>query len=316
LHLDCVRFWTAETLVALEYLHTKIGVIHRDLKPENLLLDANWHILLTDFGTAKIIATGEGTLARKGSFVGTIEYMPPELVKDTSSCFSSDLWSLGCTIYQMITGRPPFRALTEYLTMNKIQEGFTTISFPEPFPEVAKDIIEKLLKPNPQDRLGFKSYADLKAHPFFAGIDWDNLQNVTPPPSHGSSTKMVWKEDIIKEEEERLAKEKKDVRDKWANFLNNGENICEHGNVIKQRGLSRKKRMLLLTDYPRFLYIDLRKMEVKGEIAFDPTLKVEIKNDVAWRVVTPKRVYELEDMVRDSIRWQEAVEKIRKGKDK
>jgi len=75
--------------------------------------------------------------------------------------------------------------------------------------------------------------------------------------------------------------------------------------------------MLLLTDYPRFLYIDLRKMEVKGEIPFDTNLRVEIKNDVSWKVVTPKRVYELEDLLRDSVRWQDAVEKVRqKGKDK
>lgn len=114
--------------------HQEKLILFRDLKPENLLLDANWHILLTDFGTAKITNAEDGTLgkiqknlslplalARKGSFVGTIEYMPPELVKDTSSCFASDLWSLGCTIYQMFTAKPPFRALTEYLTMNKVK---------------------------------------------------------------------------------------------------------------------------------------------------------------------------------------------------
>jgi len=311
LHLDCVRFWTAETVLALEYLHTQIGVIHRDLKPENLLLDANWHILLTDFGTANIAGTAEGVLARKGSFVGTIEYMPPELVKDTSSCFASDLWSLGCTVYQMITSKPPFRALTEYLTMNKIQEGFNAISFPEPFPEVARDLIEKLMKTNPHERLGAKTYAQLKAHPFFTGIDWVNIHNIKPPTSQPPSTKMMWKEDILKEEEERIAKEKQELRDKWATFLQNSENIVEHGNVIKQRGFSRKKRMLILTDYPRFMYIDQRRMELKGEILFDSTLRIELRNDIAWRIITPKRIYELEDIGKDSARWSDAVEKLK-----
>jgi 3-phosphoinositide dependent protein kinase-1 len=112
----------AEVICSLEYLHIQIGVIHRDLKPENLLVDANWHILLTDFGTSKIVTNEEGSVPRKGSFVGTPEYMPPELVKNTESCFASDLWSLGCTLYQLICGRPPFRGVTEYLTMQKVEK--------------------------------------------------------------------------------------------------------------------------------------------------------------------------------------------------
>lgn len=71
------------------------------------------------------------------------------------------------------------------------------------------------MKKNPQERLGAKSYADLKAHPFFSGIDWDNLSQMNPPASQGPATKMVWKEDIIREEEERIALEKKKLREQW-----------------------------------------------------------------------------------------------------
>jgi 3-phosphoinositide dependent protein kinase-1 len=211
----------------------------------------------------------------------------------------------------MFTSRPPFRALTEYLTMNKIQEGFAAVAFPEPFPEVAKNLISQLLKNNPQERLGAKSYSDLKAHPFFAGINWDTLSTTNPPTAQGPATKYVWKEDIIKEEEERVAMEKKEFREKWKAFLKDDENIVEHGMVIKKRKMSRKKRMLLLTDAPRLVYLDPRRMEQKGEIPFDPAMKVEIRDDVIWRIVVPKRIYELEDVQREATRWQEAIEKMK-----
>jgi len=69
--------------------------------------------------------------------------------------------------------------------------------------------------------------------------------------------------------------------------------------------------MLLLTDAPRLVYVDPRRMELKGEIPFDPSLKVEIRDDVIWRIVVPKRIYELEDIQRDATRWQESIDKMK-----
>jgi len=97
-------------------------------------------------------------------------------------------------------------------------------------------------------------------------------------------------------------------------FLRTDENILEHGIIIKKRKMSRKKRMLLLTSTPRLIYIDPRKMELKGEIPLDPTLKVEIRDDVFFRIIVPKRIYELEDMTRDSSRWQDAIDKVKAKK--
>jgi len=133
------------------------------------------------------------------------------------------------------------------------------------------------------------------------------------PAIRGPDTKMVWQEDIIKEEQERLERERRDLREKWKAFLYPPENIIESGYVIKKRKMTRKKRFLILTDTPRIFYVDPRKMEFKGEIPWDNTnLKVIVKNDVIWTTSIPKRVYDFEDVRKEAGRWKEAIEKCQK----
>jgi len=151
---------------------------------------SEWHILLTDFGTSKMVDFDVGKVPNKGLFAGTPEYMPIELILENLYCFATDLWSLGCIIYQLMTGRAPFKGATDYLTMKIVIEGL--IIWPVNFHDVAKDLIMALLKVNPMERLGSQSYDDLKAHPFFDGIDWDNLHNVTPPLFRGPEQEMIW----------------------------------------------------------------------------------------------------------------------------
>ena len=110
-----------------------MNIIHRDLKPENILLSSDMHILLTDFGSAKIISSegdfdggneaveaGDGGGGRRNSFVGTAQYVSPEILTNSGSSKASDLWALGCIIYQMVTGIPPFQAQNEYLIFQKV----------------------------------------------------------------------------------------------------------------------------------------------------------------------------------------------------
>ncbi|TFK75333.1 kinase-like protein [Pluteus cervinus] len=174
--LPCVRHYTAQIIDAIDYVHQK-HVIHRDLKPENLLLDEDFRLKLTDFGTSKVLdPSGE---QRKSTFVGTPQYMCPELLESSTTGPSSDLWALGCIIFRMITGRFAFNGLSDYLTMQKIKQ--MDYSFPEGVDGHAKDLIQKLLVPNPSERLGAGTSGSnndiqaLRSHPFLVSIKWDTL---------------------------------------------------------------------------------------------------------------------------------------------
>lgn len=126
----------------------------RDLKPENILLDENMHILITDFGSAKMFNEEQkdsdeedGSMrSRRNSFVGTAQYVSPELLTDKSASHSSDLWALGCIVYQMVAGLPPFWARSEYLIFQKILK--LEYEFPDGFSPSARNLVEKLLVSN------------------------------------------------------------------------------------------------------------------------------------------------------------------------
>ncbi|GIK01692.1 pkb-activating kinase-like protein [Aspergillus viridinutans] len=199
---ECTRFYGAQILDTIDYMH-KRGVIHRDLKPENVLLDSQMYIKITDFGTAKILnnqrttdqnSSGMPPLdsseipedERASSFVGTAEYVSPELLTDKNACKASDLWAFGCIIYQLLAGRPPFKAANEYLTFQKIVA--LEYEFPVGFPAVARDLVERLLVLDPARRLPIEH---IKNHEFFQGVTWGSdlwtrkaprLKAYVPPP--------------------------------------------------------------------------------------------------------------------------------------
>ncbi|KAF7630774.1 Protein kinase domain-containing protein [Meloidogyne graminicola] len=202
---EATLFYSSEILCALEFLH-KCKVIHRDLKPENILVGADWHIMLSDFGTSKIInyeqiqkesltqsivddsnsissspdKTGSGGV--RSSFVGTAHYISPEVLKSEDVGTECDYWALGAIIFQMISGQPPFRAVNEYKILKKILG--LDFHFPEGFPAIAKQLVSGLLVYKPSERLGSASTGGieaLKRHEFFMNVDWENIYTRKPP---------------------------------------------------------------------------------------------------------------------------------------
>ena len=197
--IACTKFYSAEILRGLEYLHG-LGIIHRDLKPENILLDEKMHVLITDFGSAKILKDDpEATILRsdrgdeeqqcrrdrRNSFVGTAQYISPELLTDKTASRASDLWALGCIIYQMVAGLPPFRSRSEYLIFQQILR--LEYEIPDGFSELAKSLVGQLLVLDPLQRLGAQDehgagYPSIRAHPLFEGINFETLHEQSPPP--------------------------------------------------------------------------------------------------------------------------------------
>ncbi|KAK8629890.1 hypothetical protein V6N13_078709 [Hibiscus sabdariffa] len=252
---QAVKFYVAEVLLALEYLHM-LGIIYRDLKPENVLVREDGHIMLSDFDLSLRCAVNptlvrtssleseplrknpvycvqpaciepsciqpscvapttcfsprlfsskskkdrkpkneignqvsplpeliaEPTDARSMSFVGTHEYLAPEIIKGEGHGSAVDWWTFGIFLYELLFGKTPFKGSGNRATL------FNVVGQPLRFPEspvvsfAARDLIRGLLVKEPQHRLAYKRGAtEIKQHPFFEGVNWALIRCATPP---------------------------------------------------------------------------------------------------------------------------------------
>lgn len=134
---------------ALRYCHSK-HVIHRDIKPENLLVGANHHIKIADFGWSVHAPT-----SRRLTMCGTLDYLPPEMVEGREHDETVDVWSLGILLYEFLCGSPPFETETHQGTYRRISR--VDLRFPRGFPEDAQDLVRKLLKKDPRSRMSIEN---------------------------------------------------------------------------------------------------------------------------------------------------------------
>ena len=141
--------------LAMKYCHSK-HVIHRDIKPENLLLGANNDVKIADFGWSVHAPT-----SRRNTLCGTLDYLPPEMVEGKEHDEQVDTWALGVLLYEFLVGVPPFETESHSATYRRIQR--VDLRFPSGMPEDAKDLISKLLKKDPRQRLDL---ARIPTHPF------------------------------------------------------------------------------------------------------------------------------------------------------
>jgi serine/threonine protein kinase len=185
-----VRRYTAELVVIIGSLH-RLGIVHRDIKPDNVLIDATGHLKLTDFGLSSLGHDGrpDGSAEPASGtssttlIVGTPKYLAPEAVMNQSPSYDVDWWALGVTIFISLTARAPFRHRTENGMFRRILAG--QYAWPSSMPVVVspecKDVVAAFLTVDRRLRLGARGEPEVRAHPWFTGIDFDTLHDAPPP---------------------------------------------------------------------------------------------------------------------------------------
>ena len=196
------KFYISELILAIESIHN-LDCIHRDIKPDNILIDKYGHIKLSDFGLAKISdklyekedekyknylqnknneKNHKMTHNKNFSCVGTAYYVAPEVLKKSGYDKDIDWWSVGIIFFEMLVGYAPFcsKETTEvcYKVLN--WKNFLNIPKKAKISEEAKDLIYKLIN-NSNDRLGKNGSEEIKRHPFFKDVNWNNIRNSKAP---------------------------------------------------------------------------------------------------------------------------------------
>ena len=198
---DEARFYIAELILSIEEIH-KLDCIHRDIKPDNVLIDKTGHVKLSDFGLAKISekifdhgnnnsnnsnngnsSDNKPTHQKKNySCVGTAYYVAPEVLNKKGYGAEIDWWSVGAIFFEMLVGYAPFCSKDTSEVCYKIVnwEKYLKIPSKAKVSHDAQDLIRKLIN-NSNERLGKRGAAEIKAHPFFKGFNWENVRDTKAP---------------------------------------------------------------------------------------------------------------------------------------
>ena len=268
------RFYAGELISILSSLRAN-SIIHSDINPSTLLVSADFHLKLSSFGDS---LNSSGNMHRS-SIPDNPEYSSPESLNGDLS-HSSDIWSAGCIIYQMLVGKSPFSSSGNSGIIEKINSGI--IDFPGILPPFAIDLIQSMLLPDPSIRLGLASVKDLEQHIFFQGLEIETIYR-NPAPDY--------KHEMAKESEAKSS-------------------IIYEGIVKKKAGWIYKRRLLIISDEPRISYYEPTRRELRGEIAISPQLRGEVKNKIDFHVITPKRTYYFKVISDTPDKWVKAVAEL------
>ena len=246
---------------------------------------------------------------RNKTFVGTAEYVSPEVLGDQRAEYAADIWAFGIMLYKMFCGKTPFKGATNYATFKNIEK--LEINYDENIyiSENAKDLISKILIKEPSKRLGGgepKTDLDLehlKKHPFFKGIKWKNIYSQNVPNS------KTFKFKVNKKMVKRGTENKNEDEDK-----KNKKNEFQNVTILKKGSLYKKsfwfhynERFLILDNTPKITYKDPEKDIVKGIIYLNKKCKVYAVRQDIFNLETPKGVYKFKSKDNDNVLWISAI---------
>ena len=244
---------------------------------------------------------------RNKTFVGTAEYVSPEVISNIPAGYGADLWAFGVILYQMYCGQTPFKSATNYLTFKNIEK--TQIVYPDNInvPKIAKDLIDRILVKEPEKRLGAGEpntdldIAHLKKHPFFKGIKWKNITSQNVPNS--KNFKFRANKKIIKTL--KNSKNKKEIKE---------EKKEKNVEIIKQGILLKKSFWFIYTEYfltldntPKIEYKKVDKDEIEGIILLNGKCKVYATSSDVFNLDTPNGNYKFKNKQNDLIIWINAI---------
>ena len=244
---------------------------------------------------------------RNKTFVGTAEYVSPEVINDQPAGYGADLWAFGIILYEMFCGKTPFKGRNTYLTFKNIEKSTIIYEKNISISNDAKDLINKILVKDPSKRLGAgepKTDLDLehlKKHPFFKGIKWKNIFNQNVPNSKlfifKSNNKLVARKRNIKNENEIKNSENKNVI------------ILKKGSLYKKSfWFHYNERYMILDSSPKITYKELEKNAVKGIIYLNKKCKVYASRQDIFNLDTPKGVYKFKSKLNGEIAlWINAI---------
>ena len=152
--------------------------MYRDMKPENILLDENGNACLADFGISKVLEENQKTK----SFVGTPEYVAPEIILQKGHNKTVDIWCFGILLYEMVFGLPPFYNKNHNVMLNWIVKLDPTFPKMIKISDELKDLIQKCLVKDPSKRIGCDDTSVIQQHSWFADVNWDDVKGLKIDP--------------------------------------------------------------------------------------------------------------------------------------